>query len=86
MLHEDYVHFIYGAKIYAVHTITGQPHVVHLRMANGEQKAFYFESEHGQLPEQVKQWWTEYKERILSEGQGTTGCLEHSHTQRKGEP
>jgi hypothetical protein len=75
MLHEDYVHFLFGAKIYALHRLTGQPHLAHLEAATGVQSASYIPIEYQQLPDQVKRWWTEYKEQTSFEGQAAGGQL-----------
>ena len=76
MLRQDHVYFIYGAKTYAVHMTTGQPFVAHFRVVHGEQKVSYFEVEYDQLPEQVKTWCKEYRERTLADA---------AHSYRGGE-
>lgn len=84
MLHEDYVHFLFGAKIYAVHRVHEKPYRAHLQVVNGEQSVSYFPMEYDQLPDQVKRWWTEFKEKTSSEGRAAVGdrpYLEHCHSE-----
>ena len=73
MLDENCVHFIHGGELYAAHSVTGLPFVAHCRTVNGGQRTSYFEIEYDQLPEQVKVWWTEYKEGTSSSESETAG-------------
>ena len=58
-LDENCVHFIHGQNMYAAHQATGHWYLVQF---NADRRVTYTGMQYEELPEQVRIWWSEYRD------------------------